>query len=630
MKILLFNLGSIEDRIFEWEIEGFQTLFEQDIILWGPIPDKKFSFGGKEIPILNVSEPTSVFSVFRQLPIDWYPDIVTCDTSVLNYVPDIYKCPVKTILFTRDAWSDTIFNKGLVELFDFFNYGTIDRSTYYKFHSNILPLSNFAVSTPGKGMVNSEFEKRDIDVIAIANYDKSFYHERYKIFYKLAVVNNNRFNIKFFKGIKRSEIYTLYQRSKIVIDWAHTLSNRSYEAALNGCLLFSHKDNLLMKEFWIPWEEYIPYEEKNVLELISFYINNPELAKKVINNTKEKIQRIHSSWGEAIWENIKIADKTVVSIQERITRNESTPISILNYRASTPLLYNYDYSTDFPSNWKALYFERIDDTLSASEDINTKIAPLIEAARFAFLLHKQELSKKYLKELHKFLPEYAWTYYLDARISFDQGDNNTALISLQKAIEAASMYPELLKQFVLPVIEKGNACDGRRITSYMWQSVYNHDNEFQVKALLHLSFELSGDVYIKLGDQNKAITAYSEAVHKMPVPDCIYKISPLLIATRNYEKLLKIMEEGIDNSPYDNILILYKADTLIHLKQKRKAYMILNEHKNALKSFIGVRKLKKLRISIILILPLIFLSTPLSSKIIIKLIGILKEKARFS
>jgi hypothetical protein len=84
MNILLFNLGTIEDRIFEWEIEGFQTLFEQDIILWGPIPDKEFIYRNKKIPILNVSETTTINTVFSRLPDGWYPDILTCDTSVLN------------------------------------------------------------------------------------------------------------------------------------------------------------------------------------------------------------------------------------------------------------------------------------------------------------------------------------------------------------------------------------------------------------------------------------------------------------------------------------------------------------------------------------------------------------------
>ena len=127
MKILLFNLGTIEHRIIGWGIEGFKSLFEQDIILWGPIPDKILVYENKEIPILSFFEQTSISDIFKRLPKDWYPDVVTCETSVLNYVPDIYNCPVKTILFTRDAWSDSIFNKNLVEFFDFLNHATIDR-----------------------------------------------------------------------------------------------------------------------------------------------------------------------------------------------------------------------------------------------------------------------------------------------------------------------------------------------------------------------------------------------------------------------------------------------------------------------------------------------------------------------
>jgi tetratricopeptide (TPR) repeat protein len=630
MKILLFNLGTIEDRIIDWGIEGFKSLFEQDIILWGPITDKNFIYKEKEIPILSFFEPTTISDVFNKLPKDWYPDIVTCDTSVLNYIPDIYKCQVKTILFTRDAWSDTIFNKGLVELFDFVNHATIDRSFYNTFHVNVLPLSNFAVSIPVPGIIQSEYEKRDIDVIAIANYNKSFYHNRYKTFYQLSDLNRTGINIKYFLGIKRPEIYTYYQRSKIVIDWAHTLSNRSYEAALNGCLLFSHKDNPLIKEFWIPWEEYIPYDESNIMELISFYLNNPEDAKRVINKAQEKIQRTPASWGEYAWYNINVAFNTEVSIQERISRNESTPTEVLHYRTSTPLVYNYDYSTNFPPEWKELYFERIDYALSASNDTDFIILPLIEAARMAFLLKRSELSLKYLNELENVLPDYAWIYYLYARIFFENNDNQQALIWLKKSIDCALKSPELLQQFVLPVIEKGNACDGRRVIDFMWQPVYKHNNEFQVKSLLHLTYELSGEIYIRIHDQNKAVNAYSEAIHNIPVPDCIYKVNPLLIQRRDYETMLQLTEKGIADSPYDSILILYKAYALIQLKQKHNFVRVLKEHKKALKSFIGIRKFLILRnlISIILISSL--LSKSLSSKIIIEILKLLKKKEGFS
>lgn len=630
MKILLFNLGTIEHRIIGWGIEGFKSLFEQDIILWGPIPDKILVYENKEIPILSFFEQTSISDIFKRLPKDWYPDVVTCETSVLNYVPDIYNCPVKTILFTRDAWSDSIFNKNLVEFFDFLNHATIDRCLYSAFHVNMLPLSNCAVSIPGTEVRNTEFEKREIDVIAIANYDNSFYHERYKTFYKLSDSNKSGIKIKYFRGIKRPEISNYYQRSKIVLDWAHTLSNRSYEAALNGCLLFSHEDNQMIKEFWIPWEEYIPFNENNILELVTYYIENPDNAKRVVNKAVEKIRSLPSSWGGYVWENINIAFDTSVSIQKRIEHIESLPLTTLHFCTATPFLYNYDYKTDFPSNWKELYFNRIDFALSEARDQNAKIVPLVEAARLAFLLNKTELSLKYLDELQKILPDYAWIYYIQARIYFKQGENNVSLQLLKKSVESALKAPVLLQQYVLPVIEDGNPCDGRRITSYMWQSVYNHNNEFQVNALLNLSYELSGDIYRRINEHNKAINSYFEASNYVLVPECIYKLSHLLIQSMEYEELLRITGKGIEDSPYDSILILYKAYALIQLNQKRKAFLVLKEHKEALRSFVNVRQIIVLRIALFFIMLFVFLGKHPNSEIIIELIRILKKKIGFS
>jgi tetratricopeptide (TPR) repeat protein len=626
MKILLFNLGPIEDRIIAWGIEGFKSLFEQDIILWGPIPDTNFSYKGKEIPIVKFFEPTTITDIFKKLPDGWFPDVVVCETSIINYIPDIYKCPVKTILFTRDAWSDTIFNRQLVEFFDFLSHAAIDRSLYYDLHINILPLSNFAVSCPPPDSIMPEFEKRNIDVIAIANYNNSFYHERYKAFYNLSQLSKSDLKIKFYSGIKRSEIYRYYQRSKIMIDWAHTLSNRSYEAALNGCLLFSHKDNPLIKEFWEPWEEYIPYDENNIIELSSYYISNPDHAKRIINKAKDKIQKTASSWGEYVWENIKIANNRTFSIQERTKHIESIPLSDSGYRAATPLVYNYDYNTNYPSDWKEIYFTRIDNLLSKSKADNSKILPLIEAGRLSFLLKKYELSLKYLEELENILPEYAWIYYLKGRIYWERNENDQALSCAKKAIDCSLRSPELLQQFVLPLIEKGNSCDGRRITNYMWQSVYGHINEFQENSLLHLAFELSGNIYHHIGNKGEAVIAYKEAINYVPIPDCIYKLNELLIESMEFETLLEVTDKGIKNSQYDSILILYKAYALIKLNQKKHAIKILKEHKRVLKHFEGVRKIFLIRNSINIINGFLMLNKQLSSKIIIELIRTLKQK----
>ena len=630
MKILLFNLGSIEQRISSVEIDGFKFIFEQDTILWGPIPNKIFTYNDRKIPILSFFETTTIKAVFDKLPKDWYPDFVICDTSVLNYIPDIYKCPAKTILFTRDAWSDTIFNRNLVEMFDFVHNATIDWSLYKKQHVNFLPISNCAVSGPDPDTINVEYEKRVIDVVAIANYNNSFYQERYKTFYKLSDSNKKGLKIKFLNGIKRPDIFKYYQRSKIMIDWAHTLSNRSFEAALNGCLLFSHKDNKLISEFWIPWEEYIPYDDDNVIELISFYVNNNNEAKEIINKAAAKMKSSPANWGQLVWNNINLAFKTNVSIQKRINHCESMPSASLHYLSATPLLYNYEYNTNFPSNWKEVYFNRINNSLTDPVIQKTEIAPLIEASRTAFLLKKYELTVKYLDELQKVLPDYAWIYYFHGRIHYEHNELNLAILSIQKAIKCALDTPEYLQKFVLPVIEIGNPCDGRRITDYMWQSVKNHNNEFQVQAFLNLSYELLGDLYKRNKEKSKSIDSYIEAIKYVPISNCIYKLDSLLIEKKQYRMVLENTEKGIEDSPYDSILILYKSIALLQLNQKRQAYTILNDHKNALKSFIGVRKINITRRVIFFLSLALFFSKYLSSMIVIEFIKNLIKHMGFS
>jgi tetratricopeptide (TPR) repeat protein len=626
MKILLFNLGPIQNRIIAWEVEGFKSLFEQDIILWGPIPDTKFTYKDKEIPILNFFGQTTIKDVFDRLPENWYPEIVVCDTSVLNYIQDIYMCPVKTILLTRDAWSDTIFNRKLVELFDFINYGVIDRALYNSLQVNLLPLSNCAVSLPPEGIENARFEDREIDVIAIANYDKLFYHDRYRTLYKLSDLNNSGLSIKYVFGIDRPQIYTYYQRSKIVIDWAHTLSNRSFEAALNGCLLFSHEDNKLIRDFWIPWEEYIPYNESNLMELLKFYLKNPDEAKKVIKNSHAKIQTIPSNYGQMIWEDINEAVKREINIQDRINRIKAIPPAEVIHRSATAFLYNYRYQTNYPEDWKIVYFERIDKVLSYPSKPDARIIPLIEAARMAFLLKKNDLAVKYLNELGNVFPEYAWTSYLRARIYYDKNDYKPALLSLQKAIDCATESPELIRQYILPVIEKGNTCDARRITDYLWEAVYNHRNEFQVKALLNLSFELCGNAYLRINEPDNAKNAYIQSIENVPIPDCVYKVGPLLINSGKFEKLNEIVMKGRENSPYDSILIFYHVYAMIHLKQKNEARKLLMSHRNALKSFIGVRKLTFIRYAIIVIWFSIFAGQRLGSAAISQMINFLKKR----
>lgn len=625
MKILYFNLGSIANRIKSWDTEGFKSIFEQDVVLWGPIPDEKFVYEGKEIPMIKLFNETSIKTVFEQLPENWYPDIVTCETSVLNFVPDFYLCPVKTVLFAFDAWADTIYNRGLIELFDFVDYGIIDRSLNNEYQVRMLPLSNCAVSLPYKDSVYVDFEKREIDVLSIANYNNGFYHERYKTLYKLAQSNNSGTNIKYVSGIRRKEINSYYQQSKIVLDWAHTLSNRSFEAALNGCLLFSNEDNPVIKEFWVPREEYIPYNEENLMELITYYLNNTCIAKKVIDKAFEKVKVNPPSLGQSRWEQIQKAHNIEINIPDRIKRTEKIPKEDLYYRLATPFLYNYHYNKNFPENWKELYYKRIDAAINESSEDIFRISPLIQAARIKFILNDKEDSDGNLSELELILPDYAWIYYLRAREYYIRNDMDQALLYSDKAIKCGIKAPELLQKFILPVIEKNNSCDGRRITDYLWQSVHGHNNEFQVKSLFHLSYELTGDIFYARGEKIKSIDAYTEAISYITIPRCLNKLCGLLIETRDFTRLTQIAERARKELPYDNRLVLFHAVALCRLNQKKKAIILIKEHHSVLQSFYGNRKINFLKKALKIILLVRFLNRQLLSKALLAILKIINR-----
>ncbi|NMC37092.1 MAG: glycosyltransferase family 1 protein [Bacteroidales bacterium] len=625
MKILLFNLGSVEERIISWDTEGYKSLFEHDVILWGPIPDTDFSFNGKPVTILKIDGQTSIKSVFERLPEGWVPDIVTCDTSVLNYVTDIYLCPVKTILFTRDAWADTIYNRNLVEFFDFICHSVIDIDAYKALNVNILPLASFPVSLPGPNLQFTGFSDRTIDVICIANYYEGFYHERYKTLYNLSASNSKNLNIHYHSGLSRREIHEYYRNSKIVVDWAHTLSNRSYEAALNGCLLFSHEDNTVMKTFWVPGEEYIPYNENNLYDKIVYFVNHTEEAEKIIARTREKIKSLPVGFGQYTYENIIQATRTDVDIKARIERNSLLPSGELAYRLATPLMYNYRYDTDYPSDWKEIYFERIDRAISSISERNSKILPLIEAARVSFLLRKYELCSDYLSELQKILPGYGWIYYLQGRILFLQKEYRQAFDTLRKANECAFKYPDLLQKYILPFIDKDLNCDGRRITDYLWQMVYKHENECQVKALLHFSYDLSGDILLREDKPDEAKKDYINAISNSPYPDSIKKAAPLCLNSHDYNKLLEITDKGTQDSPYETVLVLFKALSLIELRRVHLAVQVLSEHRKALKAFKKIRRMRLVQGITIIISIIALINRRIGSKFILKIIGVLSK-----
>lgn len=597
MKILYFVLGDIKGRLLANGENSYNDLFQHDVIFFGPIPYPKFQHKGRIYNCIQIFKKINLKILVQSLPKNWYPDIVVIETPIINIVPDFYNIEKPIICHARDSWADMTFNRDISNFFDFIYYQTVDKINIKPKKSKLLPLIGNASSSENLN-TNSiiSYENRPIDILAIASINKGIYHKRTLLYQIIANRLGKKYNILFTKGIKKTIINSYYKRSKIVIDFSYVLSNRAYEAMINGCLFMSYQDNPLIREVFVPYKEYVPFSFKNVVSKIEYFLQNPARAKLIINNNKKKIQDLPKSPGEAMMKRIKKAMDIGANIKERIDYINGWPKTKYFHALATPLYFNYNYRQhNLPKNWKEIYFERIDKAIDNADTKALLLPPLIEASRMAFLINKN-IAHKYLKRLVDEFPDYAWTYYLLARIKFKENNTDRAREFGLESIKKANSYPFLLKEYTLPFAEKENTCDQRRIGEYLYDGVArDNDKDYQIKACLNMNFQLLGDIENNNGNIEKAIYNYKKGIECLPIPSTVSRLAEILLKQNKYHTLLEYSNIGLRNSPYEKKLLLYKSIALLYTESRKVYKQFIKETANSLSCFGGDKRAKILR-----------------------------------
>lgn len=607
MKILYFVLGDIYKRVLEGREESFKFfLNNNDIVFFGPIPYSSFSFNQKNFQIIQVNKSTTLADFKERIPNDWFPDIAVVETPVLNLIPDFYRIECKTLCYPRDSWADMIFNRNIFDFFDFNHYQTVDKFKYTLNNSSFIPLTGNPTSHLEYDKDILHFDKRKIDVLSIANLNDGFYHRRGVIFNKIARDLNKNFNILFTKGIPKSKINTYYERCKIVIDYSYVASNRAYEAIGNGCLFFSYEDNPLVKEVFVPNIEYVPYSFDNLIQKLEYYLNNPTEAQEIVTNGRKKLQHLPKHPGEANVKRIDYACKVNVDVNVRIKNIDNWTLTKYYHAIATPLYFNYNYpNKNIPENWQELYFERIEKSSQYAQNNEELIYPLIEAGRMAFLLQDFEKATFFLNKLIAVFPEFAWAYWLKARIHYNNKEFEKSITYAMKSIVLTEANPELHYKYILPFAENGNTADQRRIGEYLYEGIArDYDKEYQLKVCLHLNYELLGDILLKTNIED-AKKYYIKSTDILSIPTVFKKLSVIYLQQYEYDNLIYYSNKGLEDSPYENNLILLKAIGLLCSTSvsSKEYYQYLKDQNNVFSCYGGDKKIKLLRIifSILLI-----------------------------
>ncbi|MFW5804199.1 MAG: hypothetical protein ACOCWG_03095, partial [bacterium] len=356
---------------------------------------------------------------------------------------------------------------------------------------------------------------------------------------------------------------------------------------------FSHEENTLMSEFWTPFENYIPYNDKSINELIKHYLNNPKESTKVIESMRDKLKDIPSTFRGSIKAHLKEAIQINININERIERNKRLPISRFYHRLATGFYFYYFYNKmDLQLNWQDEYFTRIDKAInSKKEKENDILKSLIEATRFSFLL-KNIRFEYYIKKLIELFPEYAWSYYLYASWEYNRNNYVETINNCEAVFEKIEKHYQLLVDYPMPFTKNGDDIDIKRVTSHLWELVFENNKETDIEALQVMTYELIGDSFIKIGQKEKALKYYFNSADKINKPKLTHKVGNLLLEKSMFQSATHYLYSSLKSMPYDTGSQIMLFETLIRRNKKRSGKILLKKHIHSLLAFRNSKKIK--------------------------------------
>ena len=151
-----------------------------------------------------------------------------------------------------------------------------------------------------------EFRNRDIDVCFIGSvktkpYRKEILTSLKDVGINLDVHEDGAFFLKK-NYLSHSECADIYNKSKIAINFSLSfkghpqLKGRIFESMLCGCLLLE-QDNEEIKKYFVPFEDYVPWTDKqDLIKKIKYFLENKEKSYEIATNGCNKAKSLYTGF----------------------------------------------------------------------------------------------------------------------------------------------------------------------------------------------------------------------------------------------------------------------------------------------------------------------------------------------
>lgn len=230
--------------------------------------------------------------ILSKLPNNWKPDVVIYKDPFYTRVPDgIEESPFPTVAILGDWFGAVDYLPDTLRKFDHIYTDKHSVKLLNKLgFNNVSYWPMFAHNPLNFKNLNLD---RIYDVTFAGSFNSNIQYKRLKLLSNLLELDYN-YNVYLSHNCFKDEYVKLLNQSKIVFNNSikSEMNMRVFETCASGALLFIEENNNEIKDFLIEDEDYVAYNQNNILEKVTYYLNNEDKRLQIAKSGEKKIKEL--------------------------------------------------------------------------------------------------------------------------------------------------------------------------------------------------------------------------------------------------------------------------------------------------------------------------------------------------
>lgn len=230
--------------------------------------------------------------ILAKLPENWQPDVVIYKDPFYTKVPEgIEKSPYPTVAILGDWFGAIDYLPDTLRKFDYIYTDKHSMKLLKKLGFNNVDYWPMFAHNP-LNFKNLNLDRK-YDLTFAGSFNSNIQFQRLKLLSRLLNLDS-KYKVFLSHNCFKDDYVKLLNQSKIVFNNSikSEMNMRVFEVCASGALLFIEEGNNEIGNFLVEDEDYVTYNDNNILNKISYYLDNEEKRLQIAKSGEKKISNM--------------------------------------------------------------------------------------------------------------------------------------------------------------------------------------------------------------------------------------------------------------------------------------------------------------------------------------------------